>query len=538
MKEVLTTCQSLIDLALSNIKLICSDNGVFDTTKLDDHQPALYDLSFCYAEVQTADNFLSFSAEQGDREKALANLFAADVIVNVIARLKRSSHDLGLAAANFEFESHAFAVTAPFLSAGYSNELGELIANDAQPLGERGLGEEKQLMADTFRQFTDNVVVPLSESIHREDLIIPEEILNGLKQLGCFGLSVPERFGGLLPDDHEDSLGMIVVTEELSRGSLGGAGSLITRPEIMARALIEGGTPEQQNYWLPKLAQGEPLCGIALTEPDYGSDVASMKLKATQVEGGWRLNGAKTWSTFAGKAGVLLTLARTNNDPTIGHKGLSLFMVEKPSTDEHEFSYEQDDGGKLSGVAIPTIGYRGMHSYQLFFDDFFVADSHVIGEEKGLGKGFYFTMRGLMGGRIQTAARACGLMQAAFEKAISYANDRKVFNQAISSYGLTRTKLALMAAKLVACRQYTYKVGRLMDQGQGQMEASLVKLLACKASEWITREAMQIHGGMGYAEETAVSRYWLDARVLSIFEGTEETLALKVVGRSLVEKAS
>tara|TARA_B110000971_G_scaffold61816_1_gene63133 strand:+ start:8743 stop:9282 length:540 start_codon:yes stop_codon:yes gene_type:complete len=179
-----------------------------------------------------------------------------------------------------------------------------------------------------------------------------------------------------------------------------------------------------------------------------------------------------------------------------------------------------------------------MHSYQLFFDDFFVADSHVIGEEKGLGKGFYFTMRGLMGGRIQTAARACGLMQAAFEKAISYANDRKVFNQAISSYGLTRTKLALMAAKLAACRQYTYKVGRLMDQGQGQMEASLVKLLACKASEWITREAMQIHGGMGYAEETAVSRYWLDARVLSIFEGTEETLALKVVGRSLVEKAS
>ena len=306
----------------------------------------------------------------------------------------------------------------------------------------------------------------------------------------------------------------------------------------MARALIEGGTPEQQNYWLPKLAQGEPLCGIALTEPDYGSDVASMKLKATQVEGGWRLNGAKTWSTFAGKAGVLLTLARTNNDPTIGHKGLSLFMVEKPSTDEHEFSYEQDRGGKLSGVAIPTIGYRGMHSYQLFFDDFFVADSHVIGEEKGLGKGFYFTMRGLMGGRIQTAARACGLMQAAFEKAISYANDRKVFNQAISSYGLTRTKLALMAAKLAACRQYTYKVGRLMDQGQGQMEASLVKLLACKASEWITREAMQIHGGMGYAEETAVSRYWLDARVLSIFEGTEETLALKVVGRSLVEKAS
>lgn len=538
MKEVLTTCQSLIDLALSNIKAHCTVDGMFDNRQLDHHQPALYDLSFCYAEVQTADNFLTYSAHQGEREKALANLFTADVIVNVIARLKRNSHDLGLLPENFEFEAKAFEVTRQFLSASYSNELGELIAQDAEPLGERGLGEEKQLMADTFRQFANNVVMPLAESIHRDDLMIPEEIIEGLKQLGCFGLSVPERFGGLLPDDHEDSLGMIVVTEELSRGSLGGAGSLITRPEIMARALIEGGTPEQQSYWLPKLAQGEPLCGIALTEPDYGSDVASMKLKATQVEGGWRLNGAKTWSTFAGKAGVLLTLARTNPDPSIGHKGLSLFMVEKPSTDAHEFIHDTGLGGKLSGVSIPTVGYRGMHSYQLFFDDFFVADSHVIGEEQGLGKGFYFTMRGLMGGRIQTAARACGVMQAAFEKAISYANERKVFNQAISSYGLTRTKLALMAAKLAACRQYTYSVGRLMDKGQGQMEASLVKLLACKSSEWITREAMQIHGGMGYAEETAVSRYWLDARVLSIFEGTEETLALKVVGRSLVEKAS
>jgi (2S)-methylsuccinyl-CoA dehydrogenase len=213
-------------------------------------------------------------------------------------------------------------------------------------------------------------------------------------------------------------------------------------------------------------------------------------------------------------------------------------MCEKPSTDDHQFEFEQSGGGKLTGKAISTIGYRGMHSYQLFFDDFFVPDSHLIGESQGLGRGFYFTMRGFMGGRIQTAARACGVMQAAFEKAVSYANERKVFGQSIASYGLTRTKLARMAATLAACRQYTYSVGRMMDQGKGQMEASLVKLLACKAAEWISREAMQIHGGMGYAEETPVSRYWLDARVLSIFEGTEETLALKVVGRSLVENAS
>ena len=178
--------------------------------------------------------------------------------------------------------------------------------------------------------------------------------------------------------------------------------------------------------------------------------------------------------------------------------------------------FEQPTGGKITGVAIPTVGYRGMHSYQLFFDDFFVPDSHVIGDSQGLGRGFYFTMRGFMGGRIQTAARACGVMQASFEKAISYANERKVFARPIADYGLTRSKLARMAAYLAACRQYTYAVGRLMDEGKGQMEASLVKLLACKSAEWISREAMQIHGGMGYAEETATSRYWLDQRDVSV----------------------
>ena len=330
---------------------------------------------------------------------------------------------------------------------------------------------------------------------------------------------------------------MIVVTEELSRGSLGGAGSLITRPEIMARALIVGGTEEQKQHWLPKIAEGRPLCAIAITEPDYGSDVASIKLKATQVDDGWVLNGAKAWSTFAGKSGVLLTLARTDPDPSAGHRGLSLFMVEKPEYDGESFEVSQEGGGRLSGKSIPTLGYRGMHSFNLFFDDFFVPATHVIGEGQGLGKGFYFTMRGFMGGRIQTAARACGVMQAAFDVGLSYAQDRKVFGKAVADYQLTLVKFAKMAMYLGACRQFTYAVGRMMDDGGGQMEASLVKLLACKLSEWTSREAMQIHGGMGYAEETDASRYWLDARVLSIFEGTEETLALKVVGRSLVEQA-
>jgi len=328
-----------------------------------------------------------------------------------------------------------------------------------------------------------------------------------------------------------------VVTEELTRGSLGAAGSLITRPEILAKALLKGGTEEQKNKWLPQLAAGDLLCAVAVTEPNYGSDVANMRLKATRTEGGWLLNGAKTWCTFGGKAGVLLILARTNPDLSLGHRGLSMFLLEKPSYPGHAFEFVQEGGGKLSGKAISTIGYRGMHSFDLFFDNVFVPDENLLGGPKGEGKGFYFTMAGFAGGRIQTAARAVGLMQAAYEKALSYAQERIVFGYPIGDYQLTQVKLARMATYLAIGRQFTYSVGRLMDQGEGDMEASMVKFFTCKTAEWVTREALQIHGGMGYAEETPVSRYFIDARVLSIFEGAEETLALKVIARSLVDNA-
>ena len=273
---------------------------------------------------------------------------------------------------------------------------------------------------------------------------------------------------------------------------------------------------------------------ISVTEPGTGSDVASVALRATRCEGGWRLNGAKTWCTFAGKAELILVLARTDPDPKAGHRGLSLFLVEKPGTDAHEFAHRSPGGGEMSGRAIATLGYRGMHSYEMFYDDFFVPDSHVLGGEAGLGKGFYYQMRGFSGGRIQTAARATGLMEAAFEAALRYSEDRTVFGQSVSGYGLSKVKLARMAMALQSARMLTLAVGRLLDAGEGPMEASLVKLYACRAAETICREALQLHGGMGYAEETAVSRYFVDARVLSIFEGAEETLALKVVGRALL----
>ncbi len=543
--------QKLLDKALSFVKRQCLNQaGRVSATRLDDHQLASYDLAFSYAEISAARNLLDYArrireargaAVALQQEERIALGFCAEALQNVRSRLfpRRAEFGIGVDDWNSLLDSPASqGFCCEQLATVNLAALGRLMMEQNGWVGDYLLEEDKEIMRETFRGFATDKVMPLAEEIHRHDLIVPDAILKPLVEMGCFGLSIPEQYGGLQPDDQEDTMGMIVVTEELSRGSLAAAGSLITRPEILSRALLAGGTEEQKSHWLPKLAVAEPFCAVAITEPDYGSDVAGMKLKAEKVEGGWRLNGAKTWCTFGGKAGVLLTLARTNPDPGLGHKGLSMFLVEKPSFDGHEFEYTQPEGGKLTGRAIPTIGYRGMHSFDVFYDNVFVPDANLLGGEAGLGNGFYYTMAGFAGGRIQTAARANGLMQAAYERAIIYARERKVFGAPIGDYQLTQVKLARMAMLLTASRQFTYAVGRLMDQGKGQMEASLVKLFSCKSSEWLCREAMQIHGGMGYAEETAVSRYWIDARVLSIFEGAEETLALKVIARSLIDNAA
>lgn len=542
--------QCLLDQSLSFVKQGClNEAGRVSASKLDDYQLVSYDLAFSAAELAGARCMIDYALKIRDSRASETDLqieeritlhFCAEILQNIRSRFAPRKKEFGLSIADFQATLDSSDVQEfcdQHLATARMVELGKLALREDGRTGDYVLEEDKEIMRETFRNFASEVVMPLAEEIHRHDLIVPDKILNSLVEMGCFGLSIPERYDGLQPDDSEDNLGMIVVTEELSRGSLAAAGSLITRPEILSRALLAGGTEDQKQYWLPKLAVADPFCAVAITEPDYGSDVAGVKLKAERVSGGWQLNGAKTWCTFGGKAGVLLTLARTDSDPGLGHKGLSMFLVEKPSFDGHDFEYQQEGGGKITGKAISTIGYRGMHSFDVFYDNVFVPDSHLLGGEAGLGKGFYYTMAGFSGGRIQTAARANGLMQAAFESGISYAKERKVFGASIGDYQLTLVKLARMAALLTTSRQFTYAVGRLMDQGKGQMEASLVKLYACKTSEWLSREAMQIHGGMGYAEESAVSRYWIDARVLSIFEGAEEILAIKVIARSLIENA-
>lgn len=542
-RRSLETVRYQLGLALKNLKNYCTVDGRLSSGLLDHHQLSCYEVALCAAELSASEAVCVYAAEAGKEDQLardVALVFCAEAVPSAIQRLLARAGDLGLDRATIiglYRDKDIETLIEQFGSSVFLAAIGSTVAERGSTRLPSTLGEEKEMMRDMFARFATDVVMPLAGKIHRQDLDIPDEILKPAAELGCFGISIPERFGGFLPDNQPDTLGMIVVTEELSRASLGAAGSLITRPEIAAKALLQGGTEEQQQEWLPRIASGDTLCAIAITEPDYGSDVASLGLKATQVEGGWVLNGSKTWCTFAGKAGMLLAMARSEPDTSLGHKGLSLFLVEKPSASGHEFHYQQPSGGVISGKAIATLGYRGMHSYDVFFGDYFVPANGLIGGEKGRGQGFYYTMAGFAGGRIQTAARATGVMQAAFEKALSYAKDRKVFGKAVGDYQLTQVKLGRMMSTLTASRQFSYSVARMMDAGGGQVEASLVKLFTCRAAEWVTREAMQIHGGMGYAEESDVSRYFVDARVLPIFEGAEETLALKVIARNLVAQA-
>jgi (2S)-methylsuccinyl-CoA dehydrogenase len=494
---------------------------------VDANQVIAYDLAHATSAVESARAMLDYGAK-GDVEAQITCAFVADAVHDVATKLLGREDAWGV--------DHGAMRDAAGFTTTYRDPA--FLASLAGVEGPRHLDEDFELVRDTFKRFAEDQIRPHAEHVHRTNADVPESIISGLGELGALGLSIPEEYGGFAGGGESDYLGMVVATEELSRGSLGIGGSLVTRPEILARALVGGGTEEQKQHWLPKLASGEILNAVAATEPDYGSDVAGFKTTATKVDGGWAINGVKTWCTFAARADVLMLLARTGEKDS-GHRGLSMFIVPKPRGEGHGFAFTQDGtGGKMEGRAIDTIGYRGMHSYEVAFDGWVVPDDCLIGQEAGLNRGFYLQMEGFENGRLQTAARAVGVMQAAYEEARQYAADRVVFGHPIADYQLTQVKLARMAIIIQAARQFSYVVSRLMAKGEGALEVAMLKAYVCKAAEWVTREAMQIHGGMGYAEEFPVSRYFVDARVLSIFEGADETLCLKIVARRLLERAA
>ena len=500
---------------------------------IDANQLVAYDLAHATAGVATARAMLGYGAK-GEVEQRLTDAFAADVLADLSGRICGREDQWGV--------RHGWLDPATGFLRAHRDPA--FLASLAGEQGPWHLDEDLELARQTFQRFARERVRPHAERVHRTNGDVPEEVIDGLAGLGGFGLSVPAAYGGAAESGEHDYMAMVVATEELSWGSLGIGGSLITRPEILTRALVRGGTEEQKRRWLALLASGERIVAVAVTEPDHGSDVAGLTTAAVPVAGGWLISGVKTWCTFAARADVLTLLARTDPDRSAAHRGLSLFVVEKPQADGRGFLLVQEPdaggyspgGGRLEGRPIDTIGYRGMHSYELAFDRWFVPGENLVGGPDGQGKGFYLQMQGFENGRLQTAARALGVMRAAYEAALDYAANRTVFGSRILDFQLTRSKLGRMAAVMQATRQFCYQVARSMARGEGRLEASMVKASACRAAEWATREAMQIHGGMGYAEEFPVSRYFVDARVLSIFEGADETLALKVIARALLER--
>lgn len=374
---------------------------------------------------------------------------------------------------------------------------------------------------NAVRRFTEEEIVPIASELDAKNAEIPMEIIAKMAEQGYFGVLFPEEYDGL----GLDNITMTIVAEELSKGWLS-VGSVMTRGVIMGTLLQAHGTEEQKKKYLPGLATGAVLPAAAFTEPDSGSDSASMIMKATKTEGGYLLNGAKAWCTYANRANVLMVLARTNPDTSIRHKGLSMFFVEKESA-------EKIVHPNIQGEPIPTVGYHGMRSYNLAFDDVFVPEDSLLGGEEN--RGFYQLMVSYESARLQTAARAVGVAQAAFDFALQYSKEREQFGVPICEHQAIRMKLSEMKVELEAARQLTYYAASLKDSGKRcDLEAGMAKVKAAKAVEFITREAMQVLGGYGYSKEFPVERFWRDGRVISIFEGTSE-IQHEVIAKAILK---
>lgn len=518
---------------------------------VDDHQILTRRVATLATRLQAARDLLAYDKKHAETQGAanetlelMSRVFASEVARDVVAELDQNLDDFNLTEADFARasgnpvfrnliranlrEANYRAVGAAILKGGAENNLW---------VWSEGDGSEEQELRAMTRRFARDVVAPRAEHIHRHDDLVPEEFITRMAELGYFGMSIPDEYGGV----GMSNLMMIIATEELSAASLASAGSLITRPEILAKAILKGGTEEQKKKWLEPVATGQLMVGVAVTEPDVGSDVAGLKCRAIEGEHngekGYFIDGAKAWCTFAGRANILALLARTDADVKSGHKGLSLFVVEKESFPGHAFEYVRPDGGgKLVGKADPTPGYRGMHSFTLQFERYFVPADNLIGGEAGKGKGFYLQMGGFAAGRLQTGGRAIGLAQACLEVTRAYAMERPQFGQAIADFQNTQYELGWMAVQLAAARQLTYAAARAMDRhdANATLLAAMAKLFSSRAAVNISQRGQLMHGGWGYAEEYPISRYVVDALVLPIFEGVEPILEMKVIGRGLL----
>ncbi|MBV1897393.1 MAG: acyl-CoA/acyl-ACP dehydrogenase [Rhodobacteraceae bacterium] len=389
-------------------------------------------------------------------------------------------------------------------------------------VGATGLDDELEMIREQFRRYASEKVEPFAHDWHLKDELIPIEIINELAEMGVFGLTIPEEYGGL----GLSKLSMCVVSEELSRGYIG-VGSLGTRSEIAAELILCGGTDEQKQKWLPRIASAETLPTAVFTEPNTGSDLGSLRTRAVKDGDDYRVTGNKTWITHAARTHVMTLLVRTDSDSK-DHRGLSMFLAEKTAgTDENPFPTDGMTGGE-----IEVLGYRGMKEYELAFDGFHVKGENLLGGEEG--KGFKQLMETFESARIQTAARAIGVAQSALDVSMQYAVDRKQFGKSLINFPRVAGKLAMMAVELMIARQLTYYSGREKDADRRcDLEAGMAKLLGARVAWAAADNGLQIHGGNGFALEYKISRILCDARILNIFEGAAEIQA-QVIARRLL----
>ncbi len=531
--------ESILETAIARVKDTVSENGRVSGKLMEQHQTAAHGLSWLATYAQSLKQMQAWAEKLegegkfGEIEQIIHQIAFGEYLWQVYGGIPMSQgeivrlQDLGLS------QDETRGLMAPEVmtlcdkgnSQAARMRLVELMQEQSANItvGQSGLDEELEMIREQFRRFAVDRVEPNAHEWHLKDELIPMEIIEELAEMGVFGLTIPEEYGGF----GLSKASMVVVSEELSRGYIG-VGSLGTRSEIAAELILCGGTEEQKEHWLPKLASAEILPTAVFTEPNTGSDLGSLRTRAVKTEdGNWEVTGNKTWITHAARTQVMTLLARTNPDTT-DHRGLSMFLAEKtPGTDENPFPTEGMTGGE-----IEVLGYRGMKEYELGFDGFKVKGENLLGGEEG--KGFKQLMETFESARIQTAARAIGVAQSALDVGMQYGIDRKQFGKSLIHFPRVAGKLAMMAVEIMIARQLTYFSAWEKDHGHRcDLEAGMAKLLGARVAWAAADNALQIHGGNGFALEYSVSRILCDARILNIFEGAAEIQA-QVIARRLL----
>lgn len=536
-RAAVDAADSLLSAARASVRARVAEDGKVSPARLEQDQFAAHGLAWLATYVEALRQLHAYAERMisegrfGELEALLVQAAFGEYLWQIYGGIPMSQgeivrpQDLGLS------QDDQRALMQPAVQTlcerGNSAAVRDRIANlivetsGAATYGDTGLDETLDAIRDQMKRFADDQVTPHAHDWHLKNDYIPMDVVNQMAELGVFGLTIPEEFGGL-------GLGkesMCVVSEELSRGYIG-VGSLGTRSEIAAELILGGGTDDQKTHWLPKIASGEILPTAVFTEPNTGSDLASLRTRGTLDGDVYKITGNKTWITHAARADVMTLLCRTNDAP--GYKGLSMMLAEKPRGDDaNPFPAEGMTGGE-----IEVLGYRGMKEFELGFDNFEVKKENLLGGVEG--EGFKQLMKTFESARIQTAARAVGVAQAALDIGLRYAQERIQFAKPIMSFPRVSGKIAAMAIELMITRQLTYFAAREKDQGRRcDLEAGMAKLLAARVAWAAADNALQIHGGNGFALEYQISRVMNDARILNIFEGAAEIQAQVIARRVL-----